>query len=86
MALTADETWSVTLAMPSVSLEFKFDTDDNWGNTSGFAWTSTATTMTGTCIASAAGSGNIKVTLPGVGNYTFTFNSSTLAYSIVAAP
>ena len=85
MTLTAEDTWSVTLTgLPAGAFLFKFDTDDNWGNTSGKAWTSTATGLTGTAVVSGGGAANIAMTLPAAGSYTFTFNDSTLAYACTA--
>jgi len=81
--------WTVTLpitsgegAMVGLGFQFKFDTDNNWGNTSNLAWTSTGTGLTGVASLSAAGDGNISVTLPAAGTYTITFNDNTLAYTI----
>ena len=82
--------WTLTLpitsgegAMTGLALQFKFDTDNNWGNNAGAtAWTSTTTGLTGTATVSANGAGNISVTLPAAGSYTITFNDVTLAYTI----
>ena len=84
MVLTANNTWSVALKdLSAGDIQFKFDTDDNWGNTPGAkCWATADATKTGlTGKASLTGSSNITVTLPSDGNYTFTFNDLTLAYT-----
>jgi hypothetical protein len=87
-----DNMWTVTLpkaeisALTALALQFKFDNDNDWGTLAGdasaAAWTTTATTLSGVASVSLAGSGNIGVTLPSVGNCTITFNDATLAYTI----
>jgi pullulanase-type alpha-1,6-glucosidase len=87
MTLIANDTWSFTLTgLAAGNIQFKYDTDDNWGTTTGgHCWTASDTAsraMTGTAKVSPTGDQtNITITLPSAGNYTFTFNDSTLAYT-----
>jgi hypothetical protein len=73
----------LAIPTPANTLQIKFDTDNNWGSTSGVAWGSNSATpsLTGTAVLN--GSGNIIAPV-GVGTYTVTFNESTLAYTITA--
>ncbi len=72
MTLVADYTWSVTLAAPARRIEFKFPVNKSWATNYG-ATTGTTDALTGPC-AAAANPGNLSVTIPAAGNYTFVLH------------
>lgn len=76
MDLVADYTWEAKVSLAaSTSYQYKFDAFGNWAPATNWGASGTAGT------AAVAG-GNIACTTGTAAKYTFTFNESTLAYSV----
>jgi glycosidase len=76
MTLVADYTWQVSVNLvASSAYQFKFDALGNWAASSNWGAGASAGTA-------ALGGGNIAFTSGTAASYTFSFNESTLAYSV----
>jgi alpha-amylase len=79
MTLVGTDTWQVMVTLtPYTGYQYKYDAYGNWSNSSSWG----ASTTTGVAALSPASSGNFKFTTGSGTNYNFTFNDSTLAYSV----
>ena len=79
MTLVGTDTWQVMVTLtPYTGYEYKYDAYGNWSNAS--SWGSS--TATGIAALSPVSSGNINFTSGSGTSYNFTFNDSTLAYSV----
>jgi alpha-amylase len=82
MTLVANDTWQVTVTLtPNTTYAYKYDAYGDWSNSS--SWGASGTT--GVAALSPVSSGNINFTSGSGTNYNFTFNDSTLAYTVTAA-
>ena len=81
MSLIANDTWQVLVTLaPNTTYAYKFDAFGDWSNSS--SWGASGTT--GVAALSPVSSGNINFTSGSGTTYNFTFNDSTLAYSVEA--
>jgi len=81
MSLIADDTWQVLVTLaPNTTYAYKYDAYGNWSNSS--SWGASGTT--GVAALSPVSAGNINFTSGAGTTYNFTFNDSTLAYSVEA--
>ena len=81
MTLVANNTWQVTATLAAATAyTFKFDASGAW--TTGQNWGGTGTTASGTGVVNSGS--NLSDTSVAAGSYIFTFNDSTLAYTITA--
>ncbi len=79
MALVGSDTWQVTETLtPNTAYTYKYDAYGNWSNSS--SWGASGTN--GVAALSPVSSGNINFTSGSGTGYNFTFNDSTLAYSV----
>jgi hypothetical protein len=80
MTLVANDTWSVTVTLnPNSPIPFKFDASGSWA--SGEQWGDSGTPG----LAQVNSNTNLTFTAGAGTMYLFTFNDSTLAYSVTAA-
>jgi alpha-amylase len=81
MSLIANDTWQAIVTLtPNTTYAYKYDAFGNWSNSS--SWGASGTT--GVAALSPVSSGNINFTSGSGTTYSFTFNDSTLAYSVEA--
>jgi alpha-amylase len=81
MSLIANDTWQVLVTLaPYTTYAYKYDAYGNWSNSS--SWGASGTD--GVAALSPVSSGNINFTSGSGTTYNFTFNDSTLAYSVEA--
>ena len=81
MTLVANNTWQVSVQLAaSTAYSFKFDASGAW--TTGQNWGGSGTGASGTGVVNS--SSNLTDTSVAAGTYTFTFNDSTLAYTVTA--
>ncbi len=79
MTLVANDTWQVTVTLtPNTTYSYKYDAYGNWSNSSSWGASST----NGVAALSPVSTGNINFTSGSGTGYNFTFNDSTLAYSV----
>lgn len=78
MALVGNNTWQTTVTLaPSTAYNYKYDASGTWVSTKNWGLGSSAG-------IAQVGTGNIAFTTGTATSYTFTFNDSTLAYSVAA--
>jgi alpha-amylase len=81
MSLIANDTWQVLVTLaPYTTYAYKYDAYGNWSNSS--SWGASGTD--GVAALSPVSAGNINFTSGSGTTYNFTFNDSTLAYSVEA--
>lgn len=87
MTLISNDQWqaTVTLTCPTTgctSFSYKYDASGNWSSPTG-NWGDS--TPTGAGLAAVDSSTNLSYTPAVAGNYVFSFNDSTLTYSVTAS-
>jgi len=80
MTLSGNNTWKLTVGLTSgTTIQYKYDAYNNWSSASNWG------DNNNDGIADLASGTNISYTPTSTGNYIFTFNDSTRAYSVVSA-
>jgi alpha-amylase len=81
MTLVADHTWQVTTTLTaSTAYQYKYDASGSW--TSGQNWGDSSSPQDGTAEVNTGT--NINLTTGAATSYVFSFNDSSLAYSVTA--